>query len=122
VPVWGQEFKPYPEPRITEEQWQSYFDEVQSKYGRTARVAPNQPLVVFDDGTSTQYAFTQRGHSAHPAWIARKVVQDSRGTYIDQVGYFAGDEKAFTALSHAFRALDHNVREYVNGQSEVKSK
>lgn len=118
--VLSQELRPYPQARITEAQWQSYYEQVKAKYGGSSKLAPNQPLLIFDDGHSTLYAFTQPGHPAHPSWIARKVVQDSKGIYIDQVGYFAGDEGAFAALFKAYRALDANVREYVKSQGERK--
>src|SRR5258708_26296242 len=114
----GQELRPYPQAQITEAQWQSYFEEVKSKYGNTAKLAPNQPLLVFDDGHSTLYAFTQPGHAAHPSWVARKVVQEGTRIYIDQVGFFAANEAAFVALFKAYRGLDANVREYVRSQGE----
>lgn len=122
--VWShaQEYRPYAQPRISEAQWQSYFDEVRSKYGGTAKIAPNQPLIIFDDGVSTLYAFTQPGHAAHPSWIARKVVERAGKIYIDQVGYFAGEEKPFAALFQAYRALDNNVRQDVKNQSERLTK
>jgi hypothetical protein len=111
----GQEFRPFPQARITTAQWQTYFDDVKSKYGGTARTAPNQPLLVLDDGTSTMYAFTQAGHAAHPAWIARRVVEKSGKIYVDQVGFFAGDEASFAALFQAYKSLDGKVRESVTG-------
>jgi hypothetical protein len=105
----AQELSPYSSPRVTEAQWQSYYNDVRVKYGASGREVPNQPLIVFDDGSKTQWAFTQPGHPAHPSWITRQVVSDGKGVSVRQVGFFAGDERAFAALFQAYAALNQQA-------------
>lgn len=116
--AWPQEFKPYPQPRVTPEQWQTYFDEVRSRYSASMRTAPNQPLVAFDDGKSTQYAFTQPGHPAHPSWITRRIVDNFGRASLEQVGFFAGEEKPFAALYQSYGKLANDVRESIKRRRE----
>ena len=115
----AQEFKPYPKARITPEEWQSYFAEVSQKHGARKQESPREPLVIFANAEGrTLYAFTKDGHPAHPAIINRQVVQQGDGIYVDQVGYFAGDEAAFAKLSRAFEQLNAQMREYMKRQAE----
>ena len=51
----------------------------------------------------TLWAFTEPGHPAHPAWVAKRVIRVDQAVGIQQVGYFAGDEVAFGRL---FRSYD----------------
>lgn len=111
LPIWSQEFRPYPQPRVTQDQWQTYFDEVRGKYIASARQAPNQLLVAFDDGKVTQYVFTQPGHPAHPSWITRRLVETDGRVTLEQVGYFAGREDPFAALYQSYGALAREFRE-----------
>ena len=72
----------------------------------------DQRLVVFHDNIgAVAYAFTQPGHAAHPAWIARKPVQTGEDIVIEQIGYFAGSEAPFAALFRQYQALNENIRE-----------
>ena len=110
----AQEFKPYPSPRITEAQWSSYYREVKDKHGASMQQLGAERLIVFSDYASqTSYAFTQPGHPAHPAWIARQVVEMQGGVGIRQVGYFAGDEAAFTAMYRVYEDLNDRIGEFM---------
>lgn len=112
--AFAQEFKPYPQARISAEQWQSYFDLVRKSHGKSERSFPDQRLVVFEDPAQySSYAFTQPGHPAHPAWITRKVVEQDGSSAIDQIGYFAGDEVPFAELFRAYKSLNTQIREYL---------
>jgi hypothetical protein len=103
----GQALTPYPSSKITAAQWQAYFEEVSSKHAADRREFPNEHLVVFEDqNTHTIYAFTAPGHPAHPAWVTRVPVQDSKGLHIREVGYFAGDEAPFAALFQEYVKID----------------
>jgi len=55
----AQQFKPYPSAHIAPAQWQSYFDDVSSKYASSRRDFPAERLVIFESPASlTSYAFT----------------------------------------------------------------
>ena len=115
----AQELKPYSGAQITAEQWRSYFAEVSQKHAARKQESPHEPLVIFANSEGgTLYAFTKPGHPAHPAVINRQVVQRDDGIYVDQVGYFAGDEAAFGRLSRAFEQLNAQTREYMKRQAE----
>jgi hypothetical protein len=95
----SQELEPYPQNRITEAQWQTYYYAVQNLHGDSARPVREQHLVIFKDSeTTTTWAFTQLGHPAHPSWIARRLIDDGGQTSIRQVGYFAGEDGPFVVF------------------------
>jgi len=115
--AFGIEFKPYPNQRITEAQWKSYFEEIKSAYGASMQTVSEQRLVVFSDKTNgATYAFTAPGHPAHPAWIARRVVQNGQGIQIEQIGYFAGQEPPFAELFRQYRAPNQTISEQFKRQ------
>ncbi|MFM9879571.1 MAG: DUF4019 domain-containing protein [Burkholderiaceae bacterium] len=121
----AQEFKPYPEANITEAQWQSYFDEVRKKHGSTVQDLENQKLLVYTDtdrATFTVYAFTKPGHSAHPAWIARKPEQRGDSIFIGQIGYFVGAEESFAKLFREYLALNDKMKEDIKRQQQQSEK
>ncbi len=74
---------------------------------------PHLHLVVFnsDRPGGILYAFTQPGHAAHPAWIARRLVQTGQNLSMDQVGYFAGQEAPFAALFQQYQELSNKAIE-----------
>ena len=86
------EFQPYPNPHITESHWTAYFAKVKAARGAAMKAYPDLHLVTFDSDRpgGILFAFTQPGHPAHPAWIARRLVQTGQNLSMDQVGYFAG--------------------------------
>jgi hypothetical protein len=104
------ELKPYPTEKITEAQWKDYFGQVKAAYGASMQELRDQRLVVFhDDATATSYAFTEVGHAAHPAWITRRIAQEGDKLYVDQIGYFAGNEAAFAVLFQQYQATNQKM-------------
>jgi hypothetical protein len=104
------ELKPYPVEKITEAQWKDYFRQVKEAFGASMQELSDQRLVVFhDDATATSYAFTEVGHAAHPAWITRRIVQEGDKLYVDQNGYFAGNEAAFAVLFQQYQATNQKM-------------
>jgi hypothetical protein len=108
----AQEYMPYPTPRITAGQWESYLAMVKSKFQATEQQLPEQRLIVFrDDSTRTQYSFTTKDHPAHPAWITRQIVKANGDVNIRQIGYFAGSEVEFAELFRAYLDLNTRMRQ-----------
>jgi hypothetical protein len=115
------EHKPYPQPHITGEQWRRYYDQVLSAHGQSAQEFPELHLVVFQDSAnSVSYAFTRPEHLAHPAWITRKIVSQGGRLYLDQVGYFAGEEAPFAALFEQYQQLNQRMMEELNRKNNPK--
>lgn len=115
------EFKPYPTERITETQWADYFAQVKASFGTSMQELPDQRLVLFQDkATATSYAFTASGHPAYPAWITRRIVQEGSNLYVDQVGYFAGQEAPFAVLFQQYK--ETNMRMIEELKRQIKDK
>lgn len=112
-------YKPYPEPQITAEQWQEYFDIIAAEFGHTRDEIAEARLVLFtDEASSTFYAFTLEDHPAHPAWITRKLVEEDGAIAIQQIGFFAGDEQAFADLFDDYLALANQLNTDIVKQQE----
>ena len=100
----AQAFRPHAQFRITAQQWQQYLDQVRARPGVAVQPLADQHLTVYEDRAEhVLWAFTEPGHPAHPAWIAKRVLRVGNAVGIEQVGYFAGDEVAFGRL---FRSYD----------------
>jgi len=109
-PALAQEYMPFPEARITETQWKAYFEEVKKTHGNSKRGFPAEHLVVYEDRKARMFwAFTTPGHPAHPAWITRRVVEQSGKVNTNQIGYFAGQEQAFAKLFNEYLALTEST-------------
>jgi len=97
--AFGQDFQPFPSARISEVQWQSYYYKVEQAHGESVQRLPDQLVEIFRDPQSDiSWVFTQLGHPAHPAWIARRTIGEGDSANIQQVGYFAGSEAPFAEL------------------------
>ena len=106
------ELMPYPEADITEAQWTTYNQSVKNNYGETEKISHEQKLVTYSDNINRiSFAFTLPGHPAHPAWIARQVVQNDEGISMDQIGYFAGEEAPFARLFGQYKQLNKQIEE-----------
>ena len=112
------EFKPFPTARVTASQWNTYFEQVKAAHAASMQEVREQHLVTFQDSENLiMYAFTQPGHPAHPAWIARRFVQDAQGAQnLEQVGYFAGQEAPFAALFQQYQVLNQQMIEHMKQQ------
>ena len=96
VPAFAQEFQPYPQPKITVEQWQAYLATVRALHEDTAEIYKDKGMVVFSDpGTRTFYIFTTKNNPAHPAWITRQLVEEGGEVHVRQIGFFAGKQEPF---------------------------
>jgi hypothetical protein len=109
------EFRPFPEAQVTIEQWQAYHDAVRGSFAASEKRFPELNLVTYDDAPhGAAYAFTEPAHPAHPAWIARRVIEKDGQYAIEQIGYFAGAEAPFAALFEEYRALNDKIRDELN--------
>lgn len=118
--LFAAEYQPYPEAKISQEQWQDYYDIVESEIGATRDELAEAKLVLFhDEGNSLFYAFTLPDHPAYPAWITRKLVERNGEISIEQVGYFAGDEKPFAALFDDYLALVDEIQSELESRSDT---
>lgn len=114
VPAGAQEFQPYPQPKITPEQFARYADEVLQAFGYSTEILKDQKLIAFSDERSrTFYVFTTKDHPAHPAWITRQMVEEDGQVRVKQIGYFAGNEEAFSRLFREFQGRNKQLMEDV---------
>jgi hypothetical protein len=118
----AQEFKPYPDAKVTVAQWQAYLDLVREKVGSSKRSFPAQHLETYsNEATRTVYAFTELGHPAHPAWITRRVVEDKKGVSMEQAGFFAGDEPAFAKMFAEYQRMHERINPSKRGGGTAHS-
>jgi hypothetical protein len=117
--VLAAEYKPYPFAEITPQQWQDYYDIVQSEFGETKQEETDAMLVLFsDESTHIFFSFTMPDHPAHPAWITRQVVEVDGEISMEQIGYFAGHEGPFAALFQDFAELSDQLRSDFKSQED----
>jgi hypothetical protein len=110
----AQEFRPYPSPKITVDQWKGYLEIVTANFESTAQIYKDENVVVFSDRrTRTFYIFTTKDHPAHPAWITRQMVEENGQVSVRQIGYFAGSEEHFAQLFREYQAKNEKLREDV---------
>ncbi len=113
-------YNPYEDSKITPEQWQDYYDSVQSEFGETKQEVSDAMLVLFEDASSsTYYAFTLPEHPAHPAWITRKLVARDGDISMELIGYYAGDEEPFSELFQDYTELSYQVQSDLKARKEA---
>jgi hypothetical protein len=111
APAFAQEWQPYPQPKITVEQWKAYLATVREYLESTAEIYKDKGVVVFSNpDTRTFYIFTTKDNPAHPAWITRQLVEEKGQVNVRQIGFYAGKEEAF----------DKMFREYLQRNEELK--
>ena len=114
APAGAQEFQPYPQPRITAEQYARYADQVLQSFGYSTEILKDQKLIAFSDERSRAfYVFTTKDHPAHPAWITRQMVEEDGQVRVKQIGYFAGDEESFAKLFREYQGRNQQLMEDV---------
>jgi hypothetical protein len=119
VAAQSQEFQPYPQPRITPEEYAAYADQVRQAFGFTADVVREDNIIVFsDERTRTFWVFTTKDNPAHPAWITRQLVEEDGQVRVRQVGYYAGSEAAFARLFSAFQERNAKLLEDVTRRNQ----
>ncbi len=110
APALAQEWQPYPQPKITVEQWKAYLATVREYLEASAEIYKDKGIVVFSNpDTRTFYIFTTRDHPAHPAWISRQLVEEKGQVNVRQIGFYAGNAEAF----------DKMFREYLQRNEEL---
>jgi hypothetical protein len=110
APLSAQEYQPYPQPKVTIEQWQAYLNSVRESLEPTAEIYKDKHIVAFQNpDTRTFYIFTTKDHPAHPAWVTRQLVEQDGQVKVRQIGYYAGNEQAFDKL----------FREYLQRNEEL---
>ena len=101
----AEEIKKFPQPRITAEQWRTFFEEVKAKPGARNISRPDRPdvVVIAVPAEHAVYYFTKPG-PAHPAVVIAQVIQQGTVISIRHTGYFAGSEEAFARWFGAFKS------------------
>jgi hypothetical protein len=118
-PGTAQEFRPYPAPHITAQQWAEYADQVRRSYADSAEILKGQALVAFSDQrTRTFYIFTTKDHPAHPAWITRQLYEEGGEVRVRQIGYFAGSEPEFAKLFADYQKRNAQLMEDVQRRNQ----
>ena len=109
APALAQEFQPYPQPKVTPEEFAAYAEQVRQNHGFTADIIREDNVIVFsDERTRTFWVFTTKDNPAHPAWITRQMVEENGQVRVRQIGYYAGSEPAFAKLFRAYQ--DRNAK------------
>lgn len=103
----------FPTSKITVEQWRQYLSEVLAIPGIERRDSARQ-ITLTDSKTMTIYAFTQEANPAHPGVVVRALVIGPNGADVRRIGYYAGDQAAFSSWWLEFDALDARIRAEMN--------
>jgi hypothetical protein len=124
APLFAQAGDPprFPQPRITVEEWQTYFDEARAMPDAQIleSAAPDQVIVQVLK-RSLVIVFTAPTHPAYPAVVRRQVVADAKGDVrFARTGHFAGEEAAFSKWWKQFDELDRQSAERVQRQLREK--
>ena len=107
----GLEFMPYPVAKVTEDQWQEFYNKARDNLAHTQRTYRDRHMVVFlDKFNGHHYAFTLPGHAAHPSWIVRRIVNRDGEMQIQQVGYYVNEEAPFVALFDSYLKLNEQMK------------
>lgn len=108
------DFKPFPQGKISGEQWQTYHEQISSKYGRYRVAYPQTGLENFNLPMGGIVAFTLPSHPAHPAVVSQQIVPTGEKTFgWIYVGYFAGNEAAFNLLWLQYQELARQRQQWV---------
>ena len=88
--------------KITEAEWKTYLAEVKAKPG-VREVEDNRPdtTAYFVKSESTEYFFTDGG-PAHPAIVVARVFESGGKAKLQEIGYYAGSEPAFSEWLKSF--------------------
>jgi hypothetical protein len=111
APALAQEYQPYPSPKITQEQWARYGEQVRQNHGASLEVFEDKQLIAFsDERTLTFWVFTLKRHPAHPAWVTRQVYEEGGQIRVRQIGYFAGSEDEFAKLFLEYQMRNEELK------------
>jgi hypothetical protein len=119
APAFAQEFQPYPQPKITVDQWKAYLEKVRELHEASAEIFKDKAIVVFFDPESrTFYIFTTKDHPAHPAWITRQIVEEGGLVHVRQIGYFAGKQEPFDKLFREYQMRNDDLVKEVEKRNQ----
>ena len=119
APAFAQEFQPYPQPKISVDQWKAYVQKVRELHEASAEIFKDKALVVFSDPESrTFYIFTTKDHPAHPAWITRQVVEEGGQVHVRQIGFFAGKQEPFDKLFREYQMRNDDLVKEVEKRNQ----
>jgi hypothetical protein len=114
APALAQEYQPYPSPKITQEQWARYGEQVRQNHGASLEVFEDKQLIAFsDERTLTFWVFTLKKHPAHPALITRQVYEEGGQVRVRQIGYFAASEDEFAKLFREYQMRNEELKQAV---------
>jgi hypothetical protein len=95
----AQAFKPYATSKVTQAQWNEYYEQVKARHGATLRDSePDKLQLFFNVETQVVYTFTKPGHPAHPAWVSRLLVAAGDKYALSLNGFYAGSEAEYRKL------------------------
>ena len=113
------DLSPFETVKVSKADWQRYHTEVNSEFGHTSRIHSIQKLITYTDNRNrVSFAFTIKGHSAHPSWITRQVIQNDGRVSVRQIGYFAGNEASFSELYAHYKMLNGQIKNQVINNAE----
>ena len=119
APALAQDFQPYPQPKITVDQWKAYLEKVRELHEASAEIFKDKAIVVFSNPeTRTFYIFTTKDHPAHPAWITRQVVEEGGLVHVRQIGYFAGKQEPFDKLFREYQMRNDDLVKEVEKRNQ----
>lgn len=119
APALAQEFQPYPQPKITVDQWKAYLAKVRELHEASAEIFRDQGIVAFTDPENlTFYIFTTKDHPAHPAWITRQIVEEGGQVHVRQIGYFAGKQEPFDKLFREYQLRNDDLVKEVEKRNQ----
>jgi hypothetical protein len=103
--------------QITRVEWASYLAEIKSTPGVEALTTPSRPesITYFVAAEQSAYCFTTGG-PAYPAVIVTRVVERDGKVRMQNFGYFAGDEDAFSAWFQSFAKLGPEIEARLKGK------
>lgn len=119
APVFAQEWQPYPQPKITVDQWKAYLLTVREALEASAEIYKDKGVVVFSNpDTRTFYIFTTKDHPAHPAWITRQLVEEKGQVNVRQIGFYAGNAEAFDKMFREYLQRNEGLMKEVEKRNQ----
>lgn len=119
APAFAQEWQPYPQPKITVDQWKAYLLTVREALEASAEIYKDKGVVVFSNpDTRTFYIFTTKDHPAHPAWITRQLVEEKGQVNVRQIGFYAGNAEAFDKMFREYLQRNEGLMKEVEKRNQ----
>lgn len=102
----------FPHSQITREDWYTYLGEVRAKPDVEVFTPEGQPetTAYFVPSDQAVYYFTTSG-PAHPAVLVAQLYEQNGKVRLQNFGYFAGSEQAFSVWFRGFNNLGPDIEE-----------